>query len=76
MKSNIKKCEICEEEATSICYQCNKYLCEKCFKFIHDKKPKSQHKKEAIDLLVHYDTKCPTHPEENINLFCVNEKGI
>ena len=76
MKSNLRKCEICEEEASNICYQCNMYLCEKCFKFIHEKKPKSQHKKEVIDLFVPINIKCSLHSEDNINLFCIDEKGM
>ena len=75
MKANFKKCEICEEEAKNLCFQCNMYLCEACFKFIHDKKSKSQHKKEKIDYFVSFDIKCPTHPEDRINLFCVDDKG-
>ena len=52
------------------------YLCEKCFKFIHEKKPKSQHKKEVIDLFVPINIKCSLHSEDNINLFCIDEKGM
>ena len=45
----IKKCEICEAEASCLCLQCNNYLCDLCFKYIHEKESKKNHKKESID---------------------------
>ena len=74
-KNNIKLCEICEKEATSLCLKCISYFCEECFKYIHDKKPNTQHKKEKIDYFAPFDTKCPEHPKVIINLFCLEEKG-
>ena len=45
-KSNIiKQCEICEKEATSLCFKCINYFCDSCYKLIHDKKNNNLHKK-------------------------------
>ena len=74
-KKNIKTCEICGNDATSLCFKCISYFCDSCYKFIHDKKINSNHKKEKIDYFVPIDTKCPDHPKDRINLFCVDEKG-
>ena len=74
-QSQIKHCEICEEMANYLCLSCSWYYCESCFKFVHDKKAKSNHKKESIDPFVPIDTKCPDHPNNSMNLFCVDEKG-
>ena len=72
---NIKLCDICEMTATILCLNCSNYYCDSCFKFVHDKKAKSQHKKENIDAFVPIDIKCPEHPNNPMNLFCVDEKG-
>lgn len=71
----IKECEICKSDSTCLCYQCNSYFCESCYKLIHDKMNDPQHKKEGIDLFVPIDLKCPEHPKDRINLFCVDEQG-
>ena len=71
----IKKCEICEVDASCLCLQCNSYLCDLCFKYVHEKESKKDHKKENIDPFIQIDTKCPDHPTIPINLFCVDEKG-
>ena len=74
-KSNlIKKCEVCEEDATCLCFECLNYFCESCFKLIHDKK-KTRHKKEKIDPFIPIDFKCPEHPRIIMDLFCSEEKG-
>ena len=70
-----KKCEICEENATSLCLNCMNYLCDSCFKYVHEKKNKKGHQKELIDPFAPIDTKCPDHPLNPITLFCTNEKG-
>jgi hypothetical protein len=70
----IKKCGICESDATCLCLDCLNYFCEICFKFIHEKK-KSNHKKEKIDLYVPIDIKCPEHQNGILDLFCIEEKG-
>lgn len=72
---NIKVCEICKNDANTICFQCISYFCEPCFKMIHDKKNNEQHKKEKIDFFVPIETKCPNHPKDRLNLFCLDEKG-
>ena len=75
IQKNYKLCEICESEATSLCLKCMSYFCDKCYKNVHDNKAKSSHKKEKIDYFVPIDTKCPDHPQNIINLFCIDEKG-
>ena len=73
--NKVKKCEICLEQATNICFQCYSYFCESCYKFVHDKPSNKDHKKEKIDLFIPIDIKCPEHTKNIINLFCVEEKG-
>ena len=76
IKKNYKLCEICDNEATSLCLKCVSYFCDKCFKYVHENnKTKNNHKKEKIDYFVPIDTKCPDHPQVPINLFCIDEKG-
>ena len=70
-----KECDICGEPATQLCFNCNMYLCDSCLKFIHDKKKNNQHKKEKIDYFTPIDLKCPKHPKDRLNLFCIDEKG-
>ena len=36
-KKDEKKCDICKNNATTICYDCSFYLCNSCFEFIHQK---------------------------------------
>ena len=74
-KKNFKKCEICKDDATSLCLECISYYCDECYKYIHNKKENANHKKEIIDYFVPIDTKCPDHPKMIINLFCIDEKG-
>jgi len=69
----IKKCEICKSDAECLCYECKNYFCDRCFKIIHDIKNDPKHKKESIDLIVQIDFKCPEHPNEGINLFCLDD---
>ena len=71
----IKECEFCGLNATCLCFKCKFYFCDSCFKMIHDKKMKSNHKKEKVDVYVPFDLKCPDHPDNSLNLFCVEEKG-
>ena len=70
----IKKCEVCEIDATCLCFECLNYFCESCFKLIHDKK-KTHHKKEKIEPYIPVDIKCPEHPRIIMDLFCSDEKG-
>ena len=70
----MKKCEICGESSSCLCFQCLEYFCESCFKLIHDKKLNSTHKKEIIDPFVPIDLKCSEHPTVPNNLFCIDEK--
>ena len=72
---NYKKCDICKKEAKNLCLVCMNYYCDSCYKFIHDKKSKSNHKKEKIDYYVPIETRCFTHQNVPLNLFCANEKG-
>jgi len=41
---------------------------------IHDKPANNQHKKEKIDYFVPIDIKCPKHPKDRMNLYCVDDK--
>ena len=70
-----KKCEICGSPSTCLCLKCPLYLCDSCFKLVHNQKENAEHKKEKIDPIVPIDTKCPEHPKNLINLFCIDEKG-
>jgi len=51
-KENNKNCEICELNATCLCFKCNFYFCEKCYKLVHDLKKSQEHKKELIDSFI------------------------
>ena len=73
--SIIKKCDLCEGEATCLCFKCLNYYCEKCYKIVHDLTKNNTHKKDPLDPYVPYDLKCPAHPKIPINLYCVEEKG-
>lgn len=70
-----KKCELCEEKATNICFDCSFFLCDSCFNFLHEKQSKKEHKKEDIDPFISMEIKCPLHPKIPMNLFCTEEKG-
>ena len=75
-QKNYKQCDICKDaEATSFCPQCFSYYCEPCFKPVHERQKNKEHKKEKIDYFVPIDTRCPEHDGNNINLFCIDEKG-
>ena len=70
-----KKCELCKENATNICFNCSFYLCDSWSKFLHGKKENLEHKIEKIDPFISLDIKCPEHPNVPMNLFCTDEKG-
>ena len=70
-----KKCNLCQEIATNICFDCSFYLCDSCFQFLHEKKVNKDHKKEEIDNFISIDIKCPEHPKIPMNLFCMKEKS-
>lgn len=70
-----KECDICQLNATCLCYECNFYFCESCYKLYHSKQNRSGHNKESIDHFIPIDLKCPEHPKDRINLFCLAEKG-
>ena len=75
-QKNYKKCDICKvNEATILCPPCFSYYCDKCHKCVHEIKENKDHKKEPIDYNVPIDTRCPDHSGNNINLFCLDEKG-
>ena len=71
----IKKCDICDEDATSLCFNCKQYFFESCYKFIHNKQKNSQHKKENIEPYVPIELKCQEHADILSNLFCLSGKG-
>ncbi len=71
-----KLCDICKSEAIFICLECIcNYFCESCYKFIHDKEVNCKHKKEKIDYFFPIETKCEEHQNNQLNLFCVEDKG-
>ena len=75
-QKNFKQCDMCKDkEAISLCPQCFSYYCDVCHKAVHENTKNSQHKKEKIDYNVPIDTRCPDHSGNNINLFCLDEKG-
>lgn len=76
IKNDQKLCEICGEDATNLCLECNNYFCNSCNKYVHEKKKNKDHRNEVIDPFVPIDTKCPTHPNIPMNLFCINEKEL
>ena len=71
----MKECEFCNSNAICLCMKCKNFFCENCFKIIHQLKKYSNHIKESIDPFVPIDFKCPDHPENIMNLFCIDEKG-
>ena len=74
IQKNKKLCEICDIDATCLCFKCSSYFCDSCYKFIHDKQKNINHIKENIDPYIQIDVKCPQHPKNINNLFCVDEK--
>ena len=73
---NYKQCDMCKaKEASSLCPQCFSYYCDGCFKQVHEASKNKEHKKEKIDDFIPIDTRCPDHAGNNINLFCLDEKG-
>ena len=66
---------MCGENATNICFKCTMYFCDSCFTTIHNMKRITQHKKERLDYFVPIELKCPEHPNDRINLFCLDENG-
>ena len=75
-KKNFKQCDMCKDkDATCLCPQCFSYYCDICYKAVHENTKNSEHKKESIDYNVPIDTRCPDHSGNNINLFCIDEKG-
>ena len=75
-QKNFKYCDMCKvTEATSLCPKCFSYYCDICFKSVYNREKNSTHKKEKIDNFVPIDTRCPEHQGNNMNLFCIEEKG-
>ena len=72
---NKKVCELCNTKATCLCFKCYNYFCERCYKIIYDIKNNPEHKKEIIDQYVPINVKCPIHPQDRTNLFCIDDKG-
>ena len=77
MMKEIKKiCDLCQNnDATNICYDCPNYYCESCFQIIHNLKINAKHKKENIDPYIPINVKCPEHPKNLNNFFCIDEKS-
>ena len=75
MNNKNKICDLCGEVASSLCFKCVMYFCDSCYKIVHNMKISKQHKKEKIDYFVPMDIKCQEHPNDRINLFCVDDNG-
>ena len=75
MDLKLKKCEICNNDATCLCFQYMSYFCDSCFKLSHNNEEKKNHKKDKYDYYVPIDLKCTKHKLYPMGLFCVNEKG-
>ena len=75
MNNKNKKCDLCGEVASSLCFKCVMYFCDSCYKIVHNMKISRLHKKEKIDYFVPMDIKCQEHPNDRINLFCVDDNG-
>ena len=71
----IKKCDICNRDANSLCYKCMLYYCDSCFKIAHENGEKKSHNKEKIDYYCPIDIRCPIHKLYPNELFCIDEKG-
>ena len=71
----IKKCDVCEDEAKSVCFKCMQYFCDTRFKSAHKNENKKSHQKEKIDYFCPIDIRCPIHKLYPNELFCINEKG-
>ena len=72
---NLKICDVCKNDPTSLCYKCMNYYCDSCFKITHNKEEYKTHKKEKMDHFVPIDVRCPEHKLCPMNLFCLDEKG-
>ena len=68
-------CELCNSNATNLCFPCFSYFCESCYKLFHSKKDNNQHKKEKINYLIPIVTKCVEHSKYPNELFCLKEKS-
>ena len=73
-KIGIKECDLCDSNATSLCFKCLSYFCDSCYKLINDKQKYSNHQKILIDPYVPMDLKCLDHPQIPLTLFCLDEK--
>ena len=69
------KCDVCEQDASSLCFECMMYFCDTCYKNYHEKKISKNHKKEKLDYFMPVELKCHAHPKNPLNLFCTDEKG-
>ncbi|KAJ8982096.1 hypothetical protein NQ317_010954 [Molorchus minor] len=75
------KCQMCETEpakdATVMCDQCEVLYCDSCRESCHPSRgPLAKHvlsepKRGSSSVLKGKDGKCPEHPEETLNMFCL-----
>lgn len=75
IKNKDISCELCNSNATNLCFSCFAYYCESCYKLIHSKKDNKSHIKEKINYLFPIITKCSEHSRYPNELFCVKEKS-
>ena len=74
-KIEIKKCDICKKDATSLCSTCKHYFCDSCFKKAHSAEKTKSHKKEKIDYYVPMNERGLHNEICNMN-GCVDEKSM
>ncbi|CAG9762450.1 unnamed protein product [Ceutorhynchus assimilis] len=75
------KCQLCEQEpakdATVMCEQCEVLYCDSCKESCHPARgPLAKHvltepKRGGITANKSKDGKCPDHPEETLNMYCM-----
>ena len=75
MDLKLKKCEVCKNDATCLCFECMSYFCDSCFKLSHNNEEYKSNKKDKYDYYAPIDLKCQKHKLYPNGLFCVNEKG-
>ena len=64
-------CEQCGDVATLYCHNCNKKLCEKCSTAMHKDQYMKEHKIEPLEKAITQIQKCPEHPDQNIQYYCM-----
>ena len=64
-------CENCGNVATFYCHNCCKKLCENCKNSMHKDQYMKEHKIEPLEKAITQIQKCPEHPDQNIQYYCM-----